>query len=242
MKWSDRLKLLVLGVALVTGLSARASDVTVIVNVSDNGAAYYVSLPATEIENILGTNPDLLFSDEGSVPIDEFRLNGSFELGDQVFERIEGRVEGEMAVFETMSMMVHPLDDPAPFQTPWDAVTATSVCIVDYAEDQLTPEWLQLYYGSYAHQVNGTSGLDLTFPQTGREPVDVTLHLYRDGDYLRREQAILADGGTLNVSFDKTTRFAALWWAAITLWVGIVGAAVFLKRMRGRRTDTIAVN
>lgn len=230
---------LTFGAVLLAALPARASDLTVIVNVSDDGAAYYMSLPAADIQSVLGTDPDLLFSADGSVPIDDFRLNGSFELGDQVFERIEGRVEGEVAPFETMSMMVHPLNDPAPFQTPWDAVTATSVCIVDYVEDQLTPEWLRLYYGSYAHQVSGTSGLDLSFPETGRAPIEVTMHLYRDGDYLRREQAILPDGGTLSLSFDKATGFAALWWMAISLWLLILGAAVYAKRLRGRRTDPV---
>lgn len=233
---------LTFGAVLLAAVSARASDLTVIVDVSEDGAAYYMSLPATEIENVLGTDPDLLFSNEGSVPIDDFRLNGSFELGDDVFGRIEGRVDGEHAPFETMSMMVHPLADPAPFQTPWDAVTATAVCIVDYKEDQLTPGWLQLYYGSYAHRVDGTSGLQLTFPQTGRDAVDVTLHLYQDGTYVGREKAVLEDGGTLNVSFEQPAGLSMLWWAAITLWLSIMGAAFFVARSRGPRGESIATN
>ncbi|MEM6483139.1 MAG: hypothetical protein AAF681_14945 [Pseudomonadota bacterium] len=228
--------------AMVTGLSARAFDLTVIMNVSDDGAAYYMSLPATEIESVLGTDPDLLFSNKGSVPIDDFRLNGSFELGDDVFGRIEGHVGGERASFETMSMMVHPTNDPAPFQTPWDAVTATAVCIVDYEEDQLTPEYLQLYYGSYAHRVDGTSGLELSFPQTGREAVDVTLHLYQEGTYIGREKTVLEDGGTLNISFEQSTGLSMLWWAAIALWLTIMATAFFVARSRGQRGETIATN
>ena len=233
---------LVFSAGVVTSFAARASDLTVIMNVSDNGAAYYMSLPATEISDLLGTEPDLLFSDAGSVPIDDFRLNGSFELGDQVFARVEGRVQGERAPFETMSMMVHPLEDPAPFQTPWDAVTATSVCIVDYDENQLTPEWLQLYYGSYAHNVEGASGVQLVFPQTGRKPVNVTMHLYRDGTYLRREQVVLVDGGTLNVSFAQPSSFSSLWWAAIALWLVTMAAAFVVPRLRAQRANTVAAD
>ncbi|MEM6900742.1 MAG: hypothetical protein AAF583_13340, partial [Pseudomonadota bacterium] len=142
--------------------------------------------------------------------------------------------------FETMSMMVHPTNDPAPFQTPWDAVTATAVCIVDYAEDELTPEYLQLYYGSYAHRVDGTSGIDLTFPQTGREAVNVTLHLYEDGDYLRREQMVLEDGGTLSLTFERSSGFSALWLAAIALWLLTMAGALLAMRVRGRRQIALA--
>lgn len=242
MKWAGLTKGLLFCAAFVPGLSARASDVTLIVDMTEFYAAYYISLPAQQIKEILGTNPDLLFSDNGSVPIDDFRLNGSFELGDEVFERVQGSIAGQPIPLETMSMMVHPTDDPAPFQTPWDAVTATAVCIVDYAEDQLTPEYLQLYYGSYAHKVDATSGVDLTFPKTGREPVNVTMHLYWDGDYVARELVVLEDGGTVTAKVTGSSSFAVLWWAAAVLWVLAIGAAVFAMRLRAHRAEVVVTN
>ncbi|MEM9500077.1 MAG: hypothetical protein AAGA28_19330 [Pseudomonadota bacterium] len=212
---------------------------TVVVDAYDTGISYYLSMPAEKIAPVLGTDPALLFSDDGAVPIDRFREDGSFEMGDDVFRRLEGRVANAPALFETMSMMVHPLSDPAPFQTPWDAVMATAVCNVEYKADDLIPGALQLYYGSYAHDVDGKAGMDLTFPETGREEMQVTLYLYRDGEFIGQDKVTVADGGTIAVALDDRAGLSFLWWGTAVLWGLVVLAAVVAPRLRTPRNSHV---
>lgn len=193
---------------------------TLIVNRSDDAATYYLSMPADGLAPVLATDPDLLFSENGRVPINEFRLTGSFDLADVLFANITGSQGGASFAFEAMSMMVHPQATPLPFKAPWDAYTAISVCTVDYAPDQLMPEVLQMYYGGFTDQVSGDAPLELHFPQTGRGAREIVVHRYEDGRLMGTDVRTLEDGGTLVIQTSGTAMLPA-WASSSAVWLGL---------------------
>ncbi|MEL6410821.1 MAG: hypothetical protein AAFS08_16145 [Pseudomonadota bacterium] len=194
------LRLIICVIALfVPRYSFAASDtyLTLIVNRDHDSAVYYLAMPADDITGLLATDPHLVFSDNGAVPIDQFRQYGSFELADEVFAKVTGTAGEKQLSFEAMSMMVHPLDQPQPFATPWDGVTAISVCTVDYGRDSLFPSGLQLYYGAYTDGIKPDEPLKISFPATGREAFPIVVHRFHEGRHLGTDRAVLEDGGTL---------------------------------------------
>ena len=131
-------------------------------------------------------------------------------------------------------MMVHPSDTPLPFEAPWDAYTAISVCSVNYAPDQLVPGLLQMYYGGFTDQVYGDAPLNLHFPITGRDAVDVVVHRYEDGRLMGSSVETLTDGGTLVI---ETGGHAGLQNAlkSVGIWFTLIFATVFgLEALRAR--------
>ncbi|MEM6944526.1 MAG: hypothetical protein AAF565_12320 [Pseudomonadota bacterium] len=186
----------VLGAAAEPVVGERAT-LTMIVDRSDGDMVYYLLMPAEQIVPLLNTDPELVFSANGAVPIDAFRREGSFDLADDVFRGVRSnRPDGALA-FYSMSLMLHPKGEPMPFDTPFDGLTAISVCTVDYAFDAFVPGDLDLYYGAYAYEVADDETVTLTFPETGRAALDVVIRQYVDGRFVTEETAVLEDGGTL---------------------------------------------
>ena len=229
---------LALWCALASTLSqARAGEaLTLVVNHGKDTATYYLSMPSEGIKPILGSNPDLLFSDAGRVPIEAFRQTGSFDLADEMFANISGGVGGRRFAFESMSMMVHPKSQPLPFAAPWDAYTAISVCSVDNAKDQLVPGELQIYHGGFTDQVTGDAPLSLYFPKTGRAALDIVVHHYENGRLVGTYVETLADGGTLTIGVGQRLGLASLAKASM-MWIVLIGVglgALVLIRSRFR--------
>lgn len=220
--------------AMTKPFAAQAEErLTLIVNRDDNNVSYFLSMPADEIAPLLGTDPTILFSNDGAVPIDEFRYSGSFEQGDELFARVSGKLmqTGEKLDIETMSMMVHPTNQPQPFQSPWDAITATSVCNVDYAPDELLPGVLQLYYGGFASDVPTDATISLSFPATGRDDFKVDLLYYYDGYYQGKHTAVLTDGGALELAVKSDPLLGIL--KALAAFFALISiAAIFLHLRR----------
>lgn len=188
------------GSAALLPAVAMASDkpaLSFIVDRSDGDMAYYMSMSAEHIVPLLDADPALVFSNSGAVPIETFRREGSFDLADEVFRHVRSDRPAGANAFYSMSLMLHPTDFPLPFETPFDGLTAVSVCTVDYDFSTFAPGDLNLFYGAYAYEVAPTEAVSLTFPATGRETLDVVIRHYTDGRFVGEERASLADGGTL---------------------------------------------
>ncbi|MEL7280428.1 MAG: hypothetical protein AAGK79_08730 [Pseudomonadota bacterium] len=238
------LSAMAIGLTLSTAQAQTADTMTLIVNRSEDSATYYLSMPADGIEPVLAVDPALLFSDEGRVPIDQFRLTGSFDLADEMFTRITGSLEGQPFAFEAMSMMVHPISEPLPFAAPWDAYTAISVCTVPYTTDDLVPGVLQMYYGGFTDQVHGDAPLKIHFPQTGRDAMDIVVHRYDNGRLMSTEVQTLADGGALIIETGGRAPLPA-WVRSFGVWLAFVGLtlgtiAIFRARHRGARARQLS--
>ena len=236
--------------ALAFGLTLSAAQaqtddaLTLIVNRGEDSATYYLSMPADGIEPILATDPALLFSDDGRVPIDQFRLTGSFDLADDMFARITGSLEGQAFEFEAMSMMVHPIAEPLPFAAPWDAYTAISVCTVPYDMDDLVPGVLQMYYGGFTDQVSGDAPMKIHFPQTGRDAMNIVVHRYDNGRLMSTDVQTLADGGTLVIETGGRAPLP-VWMSSFAVWMTLVAVtlgtiAIFRVRRRGTKTGHLS--
>ncbi|MEM9280107.1 MAG: hypothetical protein AAGA76_16210 [Pseudomonadota bacterium] len=223
---------------LQPALVVAEDRLTLVVNRDEDSVAYFISMPATAIEPILAADSASLFSDRGAVPIDDFRIKGSFELGDQLFSEVSGAVAatGQSVEFESMSMMVHPIDEPQPFFSPWDAITATSVCNVDYARSDLVPEALQLYYGAFATDVLADQEVSLNFPKTGRNALKIDVFHYFDGSYVGKDTALLTDGGTLLLT-TRSDPLLSILTALSAVFAAICMAALGLHFVRKRRTS-----
>ncbi|MEO0370876.1 MAG: hypothetical protein AAF231_05415 [Pseudomonadota bacterium] len=208
---------LVLGLAVSPSWAEASDEMTLIVNRDHDSASYYLSMPADLIEPVLASDPTLLFSDNGRVPIESFRQIGSFDLADDIFENITGSQGGSDFAFEAMSMMVHPTDTPLPFAAPWDAYTAIAVCTVQYDPDQLVPGLLQTYYGGFTDQISGDAPLALHFPQTGRDALEIVVHRYEDGRLLGTDVQVLDDGGSLVIETGDEG-----WVQSVGQWLGLL--------------------
>lgn len=211
----------VLGLAALPSLAEASDELTLIVNRGDDSATYYLSMPADLIEPVLASDPTLLFSDDGRVPIEEFRLVGSFDLADDMFDNITGSQGGERFSFESMSMMVHPSATPLPFAAPWDAYTAIAVCTVQYDPDQLVPGQLQTYYGGFTDQISGDAPLSIHFPKTGRGALEIVVHRYEDGRLLGTDVQVLDDGGSLVIETGGTV-VGSGWMRSMGQWLGLL--------------------
>ena len=243
MKVSAIIPALALGLSVASAQADPQDELTLIVSRGDDSATYYLSMPADEITPILDTDPGLLFSDEGRVPIDQFRLAGSFDLADEIFANITGSIDETAFEFEAMSMMVHPTATPLPFAAPWDAYTAISVCSVDYGSDQLVPGALQMYYGGFTDQVAGDAPMKIHFPQTGRDARQIVIHSYENGRLVGTDVETLTDGGVLIIETNGKTPLPA-WLTSFGFWAGLAGillATLALMRFRGvwTRTDSL---
>lgn len=231
---------LALSLLLSPAFAGAEDELTLIVNRSDDSATYYISMPADGIAPILDADPTLLFSEDGRVPISEFRLTGSFDLADDIFANITGSSAQTDFEFEAMSMMVHPTATPLEFAAPWDAYTAISVCSVDYAQDELVPGVLQMYYGGFTDQVAGDAPLEIHFPETGRTALDIVVHIYENGRLIGTDVQTLVDGGTLIIEKAAKTLLPD-WFKATVSWLGLAGLilgflAFWLSRHRRNGT------
>ncbi|MEM6588880.1 MAG: hypothetical protein AAF641_10560 [Pseudomonadota bacterium] len=210
---------LAFGLATLPSLAEAQDELTLIVNRDDDSATYYLSMPADLIAPVLASDPTILFSDNGRVPIEEFRRVGSFDLADDMFDNIQGSQGGDRFAFEAMSMMVHPTDTPLPFAAPWDAYTAIAVCTVQYEPDKLVPGKLQTYYGGFTDQISGDAPLSLHFPQTGRDRLEIVVHRYHEGRLLGTDVQVLDDGGSLVI---ETESADAGWMRSVGSWLGLL--------------------
>ena len=243
MKQGVTIPALALGLAVSSAHAEAGDELTLIVSRGDDSATYYLSMPADEITPILATDPALLFSEDGRVPIDQFRLAGSFDLADDLFANITGSINETAFEFEAMSMMVHPTETPLPFAAPWDAYTAISVCSVDYGSDQLVPGALQIYYGGFTDQVAGDAPMKIHFPQTGRDARQIVIHSYENGRLVGTDVETIADGGTLVIETSGKILLPA-WLTSVGFWVGLIGILLgtfAVLRLRGVSTKTNSV-
>ncbi len=224
-------------VSLSAAFAESRDEMTLIVNRGEDSATYYISMPSEEIAPILGTDPTLLFSENGRVPIEEFRQVGSFELADDIFANITGSHAGQPFAFEGMSMMVHPKATPLPFAAPWDAYTAISVCSVNYNPEELVPGVLQMYYGGFTDQVSGDAPLELHFPETGRDAFQLVVHRYEDGKLMGTDVRTVADGGSLVIETGGTP-VGSGWTSSVWIWLGLLlVGAVGVVYLRTRTRD-----
>lgn len=180
---------------------ASAEDITLIVNQSgqDGSADIFFQMPDTSLQTVLGRDPAVVFSNEGQVPIDDYRDGGNSDVADQVFGGLSVRASQHEVALEGFSLMLHLRNSYLPFKTPNDGYIAVSACTVPYVGANLYLGALDIFYGGSLTDPSGQGLYHLQFPSTGRNQVEMTVRSYIDGTLQSVREVSLADGETLTL-------------------------------------------
>ncbi|MEM9732908.1 MAG: hypothetical protein AAF903_05395 [Pseudomonadota bacterium] len=216
----------------VQALTKKTSPVQVIVNRDGGDVEVFIAMSAHLIEPLLGKDSNILFNDEGRLPIDEIRTSGSFQLADRIFDRVMWAGGKDGAEFQAMSLMAHPKSYDPPFKTPLDATMAISICTNDYTAEELVPENVQVIYGGFGGDWGEATNVNLSFPKTGREVLDVELRSYANGTFLKAENLSLPDGGTLQVDAKAAQTASSFGLVVVALFGGLASLGAFALRRR----------
>lgn len=189
---------------LLLASSAVFADVLeqyiVIINCDARNSELHITLPAVEMEQVFGTNADIVFTENGTLPYRQFQQLGGPEMVGDVVGKIKLRVAGNVADVTGNSLMVHPEDDPKPFQTPWDAQTASAICDADETGFPLTPASSLLYLSVFGEGLEASKAVQLSFPVTGRtERVFVVREFYKS-TFIGQTTHSVPDGGHIEIA------------------------------------------
>ena len=217
------------------GFAAGEEGVTLLIDRRAAEVSVYLSLPADRLPALMGHGADEMLGPDGTVDI-EALYDGTFDTADALFAGSALWVDGEAVAVEALSMMLH---DPAflpPFRDPYDGQMSIAVCTSPETVRGMGLSGLRAYLGYYAWQVDGLAPLELTFPRTGRGPVEVTLRVFDDFVPRDPQVLILEDGGTVAVSAGPTARALPSVWSAtfgaLALLAGFLGYTAWRTQRR----------
>lgn len=184
--------------AFAATVTTPVSAGELIVSREPNGMAVFLRVGLTEVAPLFGHEPSVFFTATGAVDLDKISL-GTFEGADVLSQDVRFSVGPSAAAFEAMSMMVHPDTNTLPFSDPIEAQIAIAVCGVDWPDRVLLPHEFEWVGGWYAYPVDSGKDLSITFPHTGRAPMDLTVLVFDDGEVSDRFDVTVQDGGTVHV-------------------------------------------
>lgn len=185
----------IMAAAVLAAPALAEPSLRLIVHQMDESVEIYASLKAEDLPWLLDAEPSGLAAPDGRVYYGELRQNGTFLFGDDMIADIDFAVDGKDALFEAMSVMVHPDDSTLPFETPVDGIMAMSVCLVPDPAVPPQIDELRLYAGIVAYPVAGLSEVTMTLPHT--ETVSVDMVTYVDGVKSGERTVELAPGQPL---------------------------------------------
>ncbi|MEL7027411.1 MAG: hypothetical protein AAGO57_09325 [Pseudomonadota bacterium] len=221
------------------GLAGSANaepDIKILVDREPSGISVYFATEAGALPAIFGAGADELLTPEGVVDIDGL-YRGTFDTADDIFRAMDTEIDGSVADFEALSMMVHDPSILPPFATPYDAAMAVAVCNSPETVRDMHLEDLKAFLGFYAWKADPWADVSLTFPATGRESLEVEVIDYAVDGRMTRYEATLGDGTALSLSAPAPARFTTLvpliFVAASLLSIG--GLGVVARRLWATR-------
>ncbi|MEM6340838.1 MAG: hypothetical protein AAF729_06800 [Pseudomonadota bacterium] len=159
---------------------AETRGLTLIVDRQTDTVELYLSVSAEAAEPLFGLPKSTLTETDGSVDFDQLRL-GTFDIGDDLFAKVDTAFDGRETLFEAMSLMVHPKVNAMPFQQPLDGLIAIEVCTLPTPETPLTLNDLQLYAGFIAYTDTPDAKLTMHLPSMLSESMQVEIRDYKNG-------------------------------------------------------------
>lgn len=184
-------------------------DMRVLVDREPSGVSVYFALDAAALPDVFVNDAMGITGPDGTVDIAGL-YEGTFDTADEVFADVDTRVGDAPVTFEAISMMVH---DPAilpAFTTPFEAAMSVAVCNSPETVREMRLESLTAFLGFYAWKADPLAEVVLTFPATGRAPLNVEVLDHAPSGEVRRSTMILADGGTMTFAGPDAARFASL--------------------------------
>lgn len=233
---SHMLRFLIFSLCLLLApLTAAAERMTMIIERGPETVEVFFGLPADQMLTVFSLPPERLEDETGSVAFEPLRL-GTWEIGDELFAPVEARIGGGIANFEAMSLMVHPEDQKLPLYDAFDGLMAIAVCSVEPPENP-TLRTLYSYVGFIDYPDDPYQPISFTFPNTGRDMLEVEIRDFRGGTLMSERLITLEDGGAITL---EAVRPPMPRWIVIALVAGatltVTGAgAFFAKRIWDRR-------
>ncbi|MDX8350702.1 hypothetical protein SLH49_22155 [Cognatiyoonia sp. IB215446] len=217
---------------------ARDADATMIINRSDVSIDVFVRIPGGIVVPLTGYLPDFPSDDGGMLDIRSFRADTA-SLGDQAFAPISFTIDATPAHAEAMGMMVHPITDAIPFTTPWDALTAVTLCSFDDVPQLFQISDLHMYAGHSIYPTNGYGDLRIKLPETGRDDIRFHVLTFSGGELVSQGVHVVADGGTLlNSGIAKRNEPVGRSFALLNMLLvaAVLGAVVLRAALRDLRS------
>ncbi|MXQ08562.1 hypothetical protein GQ651_11960 [Alphaproteobacteria bacterium GH1-50] len=185
------------------GLAVGEDGVTLLIDRRAGEVSFYLSLPAEDLPAVMGEGAGEMLGPDGTVDIDAL-YDGTFDTADRLFAGSALRVNGEEVQVEALSMMLHDPKFLPPFADPYDGQVSIAVCTSPETVRGMELAELRAYLGYFAWRVDGLGPLELSFPRTGRDPVEVTLRVFDDFEPAGERVVFLEDGGTISVPVAAT--------------------------------------
>ncbi|MEM8576396.1 MAG: hypothetical protein AAGF60_00960 [Pseudomonadota bacterium] len=187
----------VISLALMAfALPAMAAEV--ILSRESRGVAIYIKMPFEDVPVLFGQPVEGLLNYDGATSFADLS-RGTFDQAEALAQDVKFTINGQDAPFAAMSMMIHPEDNPVPFHDPLDALMAISVCGVPLPETPPANEDLVWIGGWYAPGTTDVTELTITFPDTGRDAMGVSLASFLARSGSARSTLSVEDGGTIRV-------------------------------------------
>ena len=212
-------------------LLVQAATLDLIVLRSDDAVEVFTSTRADTYVELFGLDPQALAEPDGTVDFDALR-EGTFDTAEDMFTSVRAQISGQPAVFEAMSMMVHPIDDRLSFLTPVDGMVAMAVCTVPTPDVPPTMETLWGYAGFIAFTERAGDDVHLTLDAMTVPGVDVSVRYFTTEGFQGRETLTLLRGDTL-VLGAPTASMSPIWlWVAVAAMALSAGGLTYRMLMR----------
>lgn len=218
--------------------SAQVVNGTIIVARGDRAIDVFVTVSGDVLQPLTGVDTSFLTRGDGTVDLQSFRVETA-PLGDRVFGPVDFVVGGTPVDAEAISLMMHLKDDGVAFATPWDAITAVTLCLATFDTPYPAIADTQSYLGYSIYPVDGMASLAIELPATGRDILRFAVLEYAHGNLLSRNVVSVADGAVLSL-----TAVSGLWgWAGASLYsilalliTAILAAATLVHLIQTQRS------
>ena len=131
-----------------------STDVEFIVGRGETSIELFISADTSDLIAAFGTLPQPFADNTGMVDVELFR-NGTTELGEWLSSQWDATVDGHPFEIEPMTAMLHPVDDPMPFRTLFEAFMAISICNVPADQTRIHVDDTRMYASFIFYPVDG---------------------------------------------------------------------------------------
>ncbi len=230
---------LALAITCSLGVSAaQADDMTLVIERGNDAIEFYFALGADVMVETFGLPQNRLAGPNGTVEFDSLR-EGTFDMGDELFAGVEAQIGETPALFEAMSLMVHPETDALPLETPLDGMIAIAVCTAPTPATPPGLDELRAYAGYIAYTDTPQAPLSLKVPAIGRDDLTVHIRDHTRGMLTSGQTVSWTDGAVLLAEPGRRPRA----YDAIVAFAGVallVAAGLALALRLGRRKAAAA--
>jgi len=200
-------------------LWADVVDGQIIVSRQNNTIDVFLSLPGDRLESLTGVDASFLTDAQGGINFNDFRTDTA-PLGDRVFDKVSFSVGEHPVDAQAIALMMHDQDLNVPFATPWDAMTAVTLCIAPVDAAPTALDQVQSYVGLSLYPVAGMDTLKVAFPPTRGQQMQYDVLTFVNGALQSRKPLVLDAGGV--VRFDMPSAYPGWHGVLISLCLIIV--------------------